>query len=400
MLELNNLASYIQGRLNDIAETMYDNQDIIDKVVFLVTDSEQNFDDANTDMEFKINDDVAYTPVLLKRLFSTKQEDYTYGKFLETYRLEIMAYLPFKTSVELVFSEYTREQNTSDFEVLQDGTQVKKNNGSLAFFQLVNAKSGTNVHFIAYTYEFSWDYVIGSVISDSSRIFIDNVEIDFLGLAFQNEKITIPNIAYGNNTLASTNGMTYAFSFPVLKGTNAKALKNQELFEDIMLNKYNKIHTLNYQIDNYKSVTLPVTVRSGTITYNRDDLISFSVVFEQALPRTTVSLNGVSIPILSFNLQRENTVESIVKATDVESVAVSSGYNAIIRFAHDHDNATSRLLLGDIINGNLGSEYTLLVSVGSSNTITFSDTVILKGGTYQFEQTGELIYEATFVKVV
>ena len=48
----------------------------------------------------------------------------------------------------------------------------------------------------------------------------------------------------------------------------------------------------------------------------------------------------------------------------------------------------------------------MLVKVGDyenavqDNIITFSDTVILKGGTYQFEQTGELIYEATFVKVV
>lgn len=400
MLELNNLALYIQGRLNDIAETMYDNQDIIDKVVFYVTDSEQSYDDAFTDMEFKLNDEIKYTPVLLKRLFATKQDDYVYGKFLETYRLEIMAYLPFKTSVELVFDEFTKEQNTGDFETLADGTQVKKKHGSLAFFQLVNAKSGTNVHFISYTYEFSWDYVIGSIISDASRLLVDDVEIDFLGLAFQNDKIAIPNVAYGTNVLASTNGMTYAFTFPVLKGDSTKALKNQELFEDIVLNRYNKTHTLQWIIDDYKSVTIPVAVRSGTVNYNRDDLISFSVVFEQALPRTTVSINGSTIPILSFNLQRENTVESIVKITDVESVAVSSGYNAIIRFAHDHDNATSRTLLSDIINGNLGSEYTLLVNVGSTNTISFSDTVILKGGTYQFEQTGELIYEATFVKVV
>ena len=194
--------------------------------------------------------------------------------------------------------------------------------------------------------------------------------------------------------------MTYAFTFPILKGSTAKALKNQELFDNIILNKYNKQHKLQLIIDDYKSVTLFVSVRSGTLSFNQDELVSFVIIFEQALPRTTVSINGVSIPILSFNLQRENTVESIVKATDVESVAVSSGYNAIIRFAHDHDNATSRLLLSDIINGNLGSEYTLLVNVGSPNTIEFSDTVILKGGTYQFEQTGELIYEATFVKVV
>lgn len=400
MLGLNELANYIQTRLNDIAETMYVNNDIVDKVVFYVTDSEQSYDDAFTNMEFQIDDEIKYTPVLLKRLFGTKQDDYVYGKFLETYRLEVLSFLSNKTSVELVFSEFTKEQNQTDFQTLADGSGVKKSHGNLTFFQLVNAQSGTNAHFIAYNYEFSWDYVIGSVISDASRIFVDNVEIDFLGLAFQNDKISIPNIEYGTNTLASTNGMTYAFTFPILKGSSDMAVKNQELFDDIVLNRYNKAHTLKWQIDDYKSVTIPVSVRSGSVTYNRDDLISFTIVFEQALPRTTVSINGVSIPVLSFNLQRENNVESIVKATDVESVAVSSGYNAIIRFAHDHNIATSRTLLNDIMNSNLGSEYTLTVTVGDTNVITFTDTVILKGGTYQFEQTGELIYEATFVKVV
>lgn len=400
MLGLNELANYIQGRLNDIAETMYDNQDIVDKVVFYVTDSEQSYDDAFTDMEFKVDDEIKYTPVLLKRLFGTKQDDYVYGKFLETYRLEVMSFLPNKTSVELIFSEFTKEQNQQDFQTLADGVDVKKRHGGLTFFQLVNAKSGTNVHFIAYTYEFSWDYVLGSVLHDASRLFVDDVEIDFIGLAFQNDKISIPNIDYGTNVLASTNGMTYAFTFPILKGNSDKALKNQELFDNIVLNRYNKAHTLRWQIDDYKSVTIPVSVRSGSVNFNQDELISFVVVFEQALPRTTVTINSVSIPVLSFNLQRENNVESIVKATDVESVAVSSGYNAIIRFAHDHDIATSRTLLNDIVNGNLGSEYTLTVTVGDTNVISFTDTVILKGGTYQFEQTGELIYEATFVKVV
>lgn len=400
MFALNSLALYIQTELNNIAETLYDTSDIFDKVVFLVTDSEQSYDDAYTDMEFKDNDDIRFTPVLLKRLFATKQEDYVYGKYLETYRLEVLSFISNKTSVEIIFDEFTKQQNQGDYQVLADDTQVKKNHGKLSFVSLINAKSGTNNHFISYSYEFSWDYVIGSIISDASRLFIDGVEIDFLGIAFQNETIAIPNVAYGNNLLASTNGMNYAITFPILKGDSNQALINQELFDDITLNRFNKTHTLQWILDDYKTVNLTVSVRGGTVLYNRDDLVSFVVNFEQALPRTTIQLNSTTLPVLAFNLQRENNVESIVKTDSVESVAVSTGYNIIMRIAHDHTNALSRTLLSQVMNGVIGAEYNILVSVGSSDVISFTDTVILKGGSYQFEQTGELLYEVTFVKVV
>ena len=400
MFALNNLANYIQTELNDIAQTMYLDNDIAHKVVFFVTDSEQSYDDAYTNMEYQAGDDIKYTPVLLKCLFASKQDDYVYGKFLETYRLEVLSFMSDKTSVELVFDRFTEEQNRGDYETLADGTQVKKNHGKLAFFSLINAKSGTNNHFISYTYEFTWDYVIGSIISDASSLQVDGQVLDFLGIAFQNEKIAIANVGYGTNVLPSTNGMTYSITFPILKGDSAKALKNQELFDDITLNRYNKTHTLAWALDDYKTVSLTGMVRGGSVLYNRDELVSFVVVFEQALPRTTVQLNSTTLPVLAFNLQRENNVESIVKTDSVESVAVSTGYNIIMRVAHDHSIALSRTLLSQVMNGVIGTEYNISVSVGSQDTITFGDTVILKGGTYQFEQTGELIYEVTFVKVV
>jgi len=400
MFALNNLANYIQTELNNIATEMYDNSDILEKVVFFVTDSEQSYDDAYTNMEYALNDEIKYTPVLLKRIFATRQEDYTYGKFIENYRMEILSFMDNKTSVELVFSRFTEEQNINHYETLADGTDVKKNHGKLSFFSLINAKSGTNKHFISYTYDFTWDYVIGSIISDASRLFVDSVEIEFIGLAFQNDKIAIANVPYGTNVLPSTNGMTYAFTFPILKGDSVQALKNQELFDDITLNRYNKTHQLQWVLDDYKTINVNAIVRSGSVNYNQDELVSFVVIFEQALPRTTVQLNSTTLPILTFNLQRENNVESIVKTDSVESFAVSTGYNIIMRVAHDHDNALSRTILSQVMSGVIGTEYTISVLVGTQNQITFSDTVILKGGTYQFEQTGELIYEVTFVKVV
>jgi hypothetical protein len=350
-------------------------------------------------MEFQLNDEIKYTPVLIKRIFATKQDDYVYGKYLETYRLEVMAFITQKTSVELIFDRFTEEQNRDDYDIV-DSMQVKKNHGGLSFVSLVNAKSGTNTHFITYNYEFTWDYVIGSVISDATSLSIDSVEIDFLGLAFQNDKISIANVPYGNFVLPSTNGMTYAVTFPILKGTDTKALKNKELFDDITLSRYNKSHTLSFVIDEYKTVAVDVIVRSGSITYNRDELVSFVVVFEQALPRTSVTINGQVIPVLSFAFQRDNSVESIVTTQDVKSVLLHTGYTVNMKLAHDHNNATSRTLLNSVINPNLATTYTLAFSVGASNTITFSDTVIVKGGSYQFEQTGELIYDVTLVKVV
>lgn len=399
MYALNNLALYVQTELNDIAQAMYLNNDITHKIVFYVTDSEQNFDDVYTNMEYAVNDEIKYTPVLLKRIFATKQDDYVYGKFLETYRLEVLAYLSEKTSVELIFDRFTEEQNQGDYDIVE-GSQVKKSHSLLSFSALVNAKSGTNAHFVAYNYEFTWDYVLGSVISDATSLSVDGVVLDFLGLAFQNEKVPVANISYGTNVLASTNGMTYAITFPILKGVSTQAVKNKELFDDITLNRYNKTHTLSWVIDDYKTVSITATVKSGTVVYNRDDLLSFVVVFEQALPRTTVTIDSVALPVLSFAFQRDNGVESIITTDSVKSALLHTGYTVTVKIAHDHSIAKSRALLTDLINPSLTSSYTLGFSIGSTNTIAFSDTVILKGGNYQFEQTGELIYEVTFVKVV
>lgn len=385
MSVLNNLSLYIQTQLNTIAT------DLGHEVVFYVTDSEQSFDDAYTRMEYEVGNEIAYTPVLLKRIFATKQDDYVYGKYIETYRLEVLGYEKDKSALEAIFDAFTVAQNTNDFDAVDN---IKKNHGKIVFVGLVNAKSGSNKHFISYTYEFTWDYVIGSLISDASTLTVDGVSVDFLGIAYQNDKILIPNKSYGSNTLPSTNGKTYAITFPI----DTTSTKLKELFNDITDNIYNKSHTLVWDIDGFDTITHEVIVRGGSVTYNRDELISFTVTFEQALPRTTVTIDSVSIPILSFNFNRDYQVESIVQSEELKSHHLSSAATITMRLAHDGSDKSVELL-GDIINHNLDNEYTIAITVGI-NDITHSFSYILTNGTYQFEQTGEIIYEVTFVRVV
>jgi hypothetical protein len=76
---------------------------------------------------------------------------------------------------------------------------------------------------------------------------------------------------------------------------------------------------------------------------------------------------------------------------------VSSGATITARFAHDN-SAKSRELLGDILNHNLDNIYAL--TVGVANITTHTSNYIIRSGNYQYEQSGELIYEITFVKVV
>jgi hypothetical protein len=232
MSVLNNLANYIQGELNDIAVNLNH------KVVFFVTDSEQKYDDYITQMEYVVGNNITPTPVLLKRIFATKQDDYVYGKMLETYQLEILAFEADKLKVEAIFEAFTVDQNTNNFDA---DDNLKKNHVALSFVALVNGKNGTNRHFISYRYEFSWDYVLGSIISDASTLVItglnSNNPIDFLGLAFVNEKILIPNKTHGVHSLASTNGQQLAITFPVNAST-------QQLFSDIVGDTYNKAYLL------------------------------------------------------------------------------------------------------------------------------------------------------------
>jgi hypothetical protein len=399
MSELNNLASTVQGALNDIAENLYDAETITDKIVFLVTDSEQNFDDFTTQMEFKVDDDIYYTPILLKRVLATKQDDYAYGKYIETYRLDILAYQDTKISIEKIFDAYTQQENINDYEVV-NGIQIKKSHGKILFQQTINAGSGKDRHYLYYVYDFTIASVIGSVVKESTSITIDGVAMQFVSVSFQNDKIQIPNVAFATNTnIVSTNGRVIAVTLPIVKN-GAEGVKNKELFDDITLNRYNKKHTIAWEIDGYKTITIDAVVRSGTVSYNSDELINFAIVFEQALPRTTFQVDGIDLPIISLTHQREYNVESVTKTEEVESIAVSSGVNILVRVAHDHTLQKSREILNEILNHNIGTEYEIATVVGDSNSISSTETCILKGGTYSYEQTGELIYEATFVKAV
>ena len=395
MSELNNLALSIQTELNTIAKDAYDNQDIDKKVVFLITDNEQKFDAYFTQMEYEVGTDIYYTPILLKRTLATKQDDYTYGKFIESYRLEIMSYEKDKTAIEWIFNRYTEDQNRNDYEIIDD-VQVKKNHSKLLFQQLVNANSGKDEHFIYFVYDMTWSYVVGSIVKESTSIKIDGVSIDFIGIANQNDKIQMANKAFGtNNDLPQTNGQTIALTLPIVKA-GSQAAKNQELFDDITLPRYNKTHTLEWTIDGYKTVTIETVVRSGTVNYNNDELVNFVIVLERQLPRTIFKVDNVSLPILSLNFQREYNIESIVTNEEVENEIVSSGFSIIARIAHT-DTTKSEQLIEDILQNNLYNEYEVYIRVGN---VEQTYTCKLRNGSYAYEQTGELIYEVTFVKGV
>ena len=248
--------------------------------------------------------------------------------------------------------------------------------------------------------------MIGSVVKESSSITVDGTEIDFIAISFQNDKAQIPNVAFGTNTnLLSTNGRVIGLTLPIVK-TGNQATKNQELFDDITLARYNKVHTLSWIIDGYKTVTIDAVVRSGTVNYNNDELVSFVIIFEQQLNRTTLTIDSVTIPVTNFNFQREYNVESITKTEEVESYGVSSGATITARIAHDHTIAKSREILNEIINHNIGTEYTIAFTVGTAipalsiPQLTHTDDYIIKNGSYAYDQTGELLYEVTFVKVV
>ena len=383
---LRDLANYIQGELNDTATTLQH------EVVFYVTENEQKYNDYITQMEYAVGNDITPTAVLLKRIFATKQDDYVYGKMLETYQLEVLAFESDKDKVEQIFYAFTEDQNTNDFDATLN---LKKNHSHLTFVGLTNSKNGTNRHFISYRYEFTWDYVLGSILSDASTLTItglnNNNAIDFLGLAFTNDKISIPNMPYSPTLfLPSSNGQQLAITFPM----NASTV---DLFNDIVSDNYNNAYTLIWEITGFATVTMLMVLRGGTVNYNRDELISFTATFEKALPRTTMLVDGADIPLLSFSFNRDYNVESIIKVEQVETRHVSSGATITARFAHDN-TAKSRELLSDILNHNLDNTYAL--TVGVANITTHTDDYIIRSGNYQYEQSGELIYEITFVKVV
>ena len=386
----NEIALQLQTDLNTIASSLYGAETIAKKIVFRVTPFVQDYDKW-TQMEYAAGDDIFYTPVLIQRMGSNVIDDAVQGSYTDSFTVDIYGYETDKEALEKIFNTYTYNETVNDSKVVGAWTILKARTERLKFVRTYPSTDGRLKNRVHFAMGFVWQFILGGIPDEDSTFTIDGQAIDVIGVAFSSDKRVIPNIAYGTNTrpLGAT-GFTLSLTIPAKNLT-----ANKGLFADLLSKKYNKSYAISWAIANYHTQAYTMVLRSGSVNYVRDQLISYTVTFEEALARTTVTVDGVSIPIVNFIFNRMNTAKGNTAGTELKYTNVESSYTMQIQFAYDSTVAKNVELLQAVLDGQyLEDTYTVVVTVAGGISETYS--VVMTQGTYQYEQTGELLYTCVF----
>jgi len=390
-LTLNDIASALQTKLNTISDTLYTATTITHKVVFRVVASPQDYEKI-TEMEFDTDDEIQFTPILVKQVFSTMNEDFTQGIYEDGYLLEIYGYEKDHDDLQVIFNTFTYNENAVNWETIS-GWYIQKNTGKITYVNTFTDTSGDNLPRVLYSLDIRWQFVLGGINQSTATLSIGGNLIDYIALSYTSDKLVIPNIAYGSSNSKPTGatGFTLSVTIPAQNSTN-----NKNLFADLASKNYNRSYAVVLTIPNFATLTYTMVLKSGVMNFSRDELISYTATFEEALPRTTITINSVSLPVIQFAMERRVNVAP--KSTDVEekNIPIGTSYIFTIRFGYDSTVSLSRQLLETILTSTyLNTTYTLGITVTSITAVSYS--VMLINGKYDFENTGELSYECTFV---
>lgn len=392
-LTVSQIALEVQSNLNTIAQELYEAETITNQVVFYVTADTSTYNRI-TEGEFSVGLDIPYTPVLLKRVSSGMQDDFVQGIYRDSYVCELLGYEDDKTSLEKIFSQYVYDETETDSKTIGSWTVLKAYTQDVTFVNTVNATDGTNRERIVYMFSFTWDFIIGGISDSASNFTINGSAIDVVGVSYISDKISIANIPYGTNVrpLGST-GFTLSLTIPMIDSTT-----NKNLFADLVSKSFNKSYTVAWTITGYGSVSYSMTLVRGSVNYQRDQLISYTVTFEEALARTTFTVDSVSLPVLAMTYSRKSTPANNADGTEIKTTLTDSGYSIMATFAYDSTVAKNVELLQAILN----SDYMLStyeINIGVTGGISETYTCYMLDGTYHYDQTGELSYQCTFVEV-
>ena len=385
------IALQLQTDLNTLATSLYEADTIAHKIVFRVTPFTQEYDKW-TQMEYAVGDDVFYTPILIQRMGSNVIDDAVQGSYMESFSVDIYGYEMDKDSLEKVFNLYTYNETQNDSKVVGSWTILKARTERVTFRATYPATDGRGKKRIYYTFGFVWQFVLGGIPDEDSSFTIDGTALEVVGVAFSSDKRVIPNVAYGNaNTKpVGATGFTLSLTVPAKNVTI-----NKNLFADLLSKKYNKSYTIVWTIANFHTQTYSMVLRSGTANYVRDQLISYTLTFEEALTRTVLTVDGVTLPVVSMNMTRTNTLKANAQATEMKHTPTESTYMMEVQFGYDSTVSKSVELLRAIMDGQyLENEYTIAMTVTGGITETY--TVVMQSGTYHYEQTGELLYTCIF----
>ena len=244
--------------------------------------------------------------------------------------------------------------------------------------------------------QFQVNLIKGSVASNSTKIELKTsgsyIEVPYTTVTYKNEKGLVPNVAYGTNNSSKLVSEEYVITFPIVTTNTMLA----SLIADIMSDTYNTKYTMKHTITGSITKEMDVVTRAGGFTYlDNAQPITFWVTFERALPRKTITIDTVSLPLA--NLTFGFTGDVIVgKVNDgVYGINVPNGQKTLTATIFYTANEKDTDLINEINRTTRNTSFAISYEVGS---ITYTGTYTMVNGSISVLENGDISYTITMGK--
>ena len=244
--------------------------------------------------------------------------------------------------------------------------------------------------------QFQVNLIKGSVASNSTKIELKTsgsyIQVPYTTVTYKNEKGLVPNVAYGTNNSSKLVSEEYVITFPIVT-TNTMLTS---LIADIMSDTYNTKYTMKHTITGSIIKEMDVVTRAGGFTYlDNAQPITFWVTFERALPRKTITIDTVSLPLA--NLTYGFTGDVIVgKVNDgVYGINVPNGQKTLTATIFYTANEKDTELINEINRTTRNTSFAISYEVGS---ITYTGTYTMVNGSISVLENGDISYTITMGK--
>ena len=244
--------------------------------------------------------------------------------------------------------------------------------------------------------QFQVNLIKGSVASNSTKIELKTsgsyIQVPYTTVTYKNEKGLVPNVAYGTNNSSKLVSEEYVITFPIVTTNTMLA----SLIADIMSDTYNTKYTMKHTITGSIIKEMDVVTRAGGFTYlDNAQPITFWVTFERALPRKTITIDTVSLPLA--NLTFGFTGDVIVgKVNDgVYGINVPNGQKTLTATIFYTANEKDTDLINEINRTTRNTSFAISYEVGS---ITYTGTYTMVNGSISVLENGDISYTITMGK--
>lgn len=186
-------------------------------------------------------------------------------------------------------------------EIIVDSKKFKANDrvyflGNLNVREIVTERYGNDKISVFYaTLRISVEVPI-HVTGNDVTIKINDNPVKMVLANDTHDKALLSSVSFGNNSSDTNTGSEHIYTF-VLESSTA------DLFTDVRNETYNKIYTFYFDFITMQQ-TIDLVLRRGIVNWGANaEPITFTCVFERALPRTTIKLNGFDLEAIGFTPQ-------------------------------------------------------------------------------------------------